>query len=118
MDESPARYLEEMVEPTIKDFENNPTSVRYAFLAYVVTFHTVDYIGRASRKSSAHLRQIFANECDEFASSIPLLKLLIWHRLASKASLLRRQAGRATIRRRCSRSTSMVISTKFNPRAV
>jgi hypothetical protein len=45
------RYLDDIVEPTITDFENNPTSVRHAFLACVATFHTVDYIGRTVGKT-------------------------------------------------------------------
>lgn len=61
------QYLEELVEPTIKDFENNPISVRHAFLACVATFHTVDYLAREAGKSSAHLRQVFNSESDDFA---------------------------------------------------
>jgi hypothetical protein len=38
------RYLKDIVEPTIKDFEKNPSSVRHAFLACVATFHAVDYL--------------------------------------------------------------------------
>jgi hypothetical protein len=36
------RYLEEIVEPTVKEFEENPTSVRRAFLACVAVFHAVE----------------------------------------------------------------------------
>jgi hypothetical protein len=39
------RYFEQIVDPTIKDFEANPTSVRHAFLAAVAVFHTIDYAG-------------------------------------------------------------------------
>jgi hypothetical protein len=38
------RYLEEIVEPTIADFEQNARSVRHAFLACVTVFHAVDYL--------------------------------------------------------------------------
>jgi hypothetical protein len=38
------RYLEEIVEPTIEEFEKHPTSVRHAFLACVVTCHAADYL--------------------------------------------------------------------------
>jgi hypothetical protein len=38
------RYLEEIVKPTIADFEQDPTSVRRAFLACVATCHAVDYL--------------------------------------------------------------------------
>jgi hypothetical protein len=37
------RYLKDIVEPTIKDFKDNPASVRHAFLACVATFHAIDY---------------------------------------------------------------------------
>ena len=59
-------YLDHIVEATITDFESNPTSVRHAFLACVVTFHTVDYIGRAVGRSSAQLRQMFRSESADF----------------------------------------------------
>jgi hypothetical protein len=36
------RYLEEIVEPTVKDFAEHPASVRHAFLACVATYHAVD----------------------------------------------------------------------------
>jgi hypothetical protein len=38
------RYLEEMVGPTLEDFEANPMSRRHAFLACVVIAHAVDYL--------------------------------------------------------------------------
>lgn len=37
-------YLEQIVDPTIADFEKYPHSRRHAFLACLVTFHTLDYI--------------------------------------------------------------------------
>jgi hypothetical protein len=61
------QHLDDIVEPTINDFENNPTSVRHAFLACVATFHTVDYLAREAGKSSAHLRQIYRSESQDFA---------------------------------------------------
>jgi len=48
------RYLEEMVEPSLKDFEANPTSRRHAFLACVVIAHAVDYLEHPRR---ANLRR-------------------------------------------------------------
>jgi hypothetical protein len=39
-----ARYLDEIVDPTVSDFERNPTSVWHAFLAGVAVFHSVDYL--------------------------------------------------------------------------
>jgi hypothetical protein len=44
------RYFEQIVEPTIADFEANPTSVRRAFLAAVVVFHTIDYLDANSNR--------------------------------------------------------------------
>jgi len=38
------RFITEIVEPTISDFEANPASVRHAFLACVATFHSIDYL--------------------------------------------------------------------------
>jgi hypothetical protein len=38
------RYLDDIVGPTVADFEANPTSVRHAFLACVVTCHAADYL--------------------------------------------------------------------------
>ena len=37
-------YLDEMVQPTLEDFEAKPTSRRRAFLACVVIAHAVDYL--------------------------------------------------------------------------
>ena len=36
------RYLDEIVDPTIIDLENNRTSVRHTFLACVAVFHAID----------------------------------------------------------------------------
>jgi hypothetical protein len=59
------RYLDEIVDPTIKDFEQNPTSVRHAFLACVVTFHAIDYL--AYPRKSRTLRQQFQKASPDFA---------------------------------------------------
>ena len=61
------QYLDDIVEPAIKDLQNNPTSVRHAFLACVVTVHTVDYIGREVGETTQHLRQVLRKESDDFA---------------------------------------------------
>jgi hypothetical protein len=58
------RYLEEIVEPTIKDLEANRTSVRHMFIACVVVFHSVDYLAY-SRKSTKP-RQKFGNQSPAF----------------------------------------------------
>ena len=59
------RYLNEIVEPTIKDLEANRTSVRHTFLACVVVFHAVDYL--AFPKHSRTLREQFNRESRAFA---------------------------------------------------
>jgi hypothetical protein len=60
------RYLDQMVEPTIRDFEQNPTSVRHAFLACVAVFHAIDYLAYP-KKRSATLRQKFQKNSADFA---------------------------------------------------
>jgi hypothetical protein len=60
------RYMTEIVEPTISDFEANPTSVRHAFLACVVTYHSIDYLTRPKRPASR--RESFRQESPEFAT--------------------------------------------------
>jgi hypothetical protein len=65
-------YLDEIVEPTIKDFAEHPTSVRHAFLACVATFHSVDYLAydglrRTPRKGRVgNLKKTFGKESPEF----------------------------------------------------
>src|SRR5258708_6319056 len=59
------QFLDEVVEPTIADFEANPTSRRHGFLACVATFHGVDYLAHP-RKPQA-LRQKFTAESPDFA---------------------------------------------------
>ncbi len=58
------QYMDEIVDPTIADFVANPTSRRHAFLACVVTFHTVDYLIRP--KSPASRRKSFADLSPEY----------------------------------------------------
>jgi hypothetical protein len=59
------RFLTEIVDPTIRDFEEYPTSQRHAFLACVATFHTVDYLTHPMK--SANRRKLFRRESKEFA---------------------------------------------------
>jgi hypothetical protein len=63
------RYLNEIVEPTIKDFEADPTSVRRAFLACVVVFHGIDYLAYP-RKRPSTLRQQFNRKSSAFATVV------------------------------------------------
>jgi hypothetical protein len=53
-------YIDEIVEPTIREYEADPTCRRRAFLACVAAYHTIDYMGKKS------LRQQFRRECDDF----------------------------------------------------
>jgi hypothetical protein len=59
------RYLDEFVEPTIKDFEEHPTSRRHGFLACVAAFHAIDYLAWP-RKRSAQLRGKFKKGSPDF----------------------------------------------------
>ena len=59
------RYLDEIAEPTISDFEKNPASVRHAFIACVVVFHSIDYL--AYPRKSRPLRQLFRRQSTDFA---------------------------------------------------
>ena len=59
------RYLDEFVDPTISDFEQNPTSVRHAFLACVATFHAIDYL--AYPRKGRTVRQQFQEASPDFA---------------------------------------------------
>jgi hypothetical protein len=60
-----ARYIAEIVEPTIADFEANPISVRHAFLACVATYHCIAYLCDA--ESEASRRQEFREASKDFA---------------------------------------------------
>ena len=53
------RYFEQIVDPTIADFEANPTSVRHAFLAAAAVFHAIDYLG-----ASRHRKNFRENNSD------------------------------------------------------
>jgi hypothetical protein len=59
------RYLETMVDPTINDLESNPTSIRHAFLACVVVFHSLDYLTHP--KSTKNRRFLFRKQSVDFA---------------------------------------------------
>jgi hypothetical protein len=58
------QYIDVIVEPTLKDFERNPRSVRHAYLACVATYHAID---RATYpKRGALLREKWRGESLEF----------------------------------------------------
>jgi len=58
-------YLEQIVVPTIGEFEQRPSSRRHAFLACVVTYHTVDYI--AYPKKKGNILKAFRKESAAFS---------------------------------------------------
>jgi hypothetical protein len=67
-----ARYLDEIVEPTIDDLRRNPTSLRLAFLACVAAFHSIDYLAcdtnQVPRKGLVgNLKDQFRKESEAFA---------------------------------------------------
>ena len=61
-----ARYLEIIVDPTFDDFYSNRSSVRLAYLACVAIFHAVDRAAEENGTSSAHLRQVWGKESQQF----------------------------------------------------
>jgi hypothetical protein len=70
------RYLNEIVEPTVNDFRNKPSSVRIGFLACVAIDHSVDYLafpgdrsrwdGKEHRDKRTTLRKQFKDENEQF----------------------------------------------------
>jgi hypothetical protein len=70
------RYLREIVEPTVDDFCQQPSSVRIGFLACVAIDHSVDYLAfpgdRTHWDSKEHqakrkrLREQFGKENEQF----------------------------------------------------
>jgi hypothetical protein len=48
---TPDEYMREFMEPTIKDLVQNRASKRHAFLACLVTYHTIDYLCGKRRKA-------------------------------------------------------------------
>jgi hypothetical protein len=57
-------YLVEIVDPTFKEFADNPTSRRHAFLACAVACHAVDYL--AYPNDPRTLRQQFGHQSPAF----------------------------------------------------
>lgn len=55
------RYLDEIVDPTVKEYESEPTSVRRAMLACIATYHAIEYLGLKRQ------REEFWQECPDFA---------------------------------------------------
>jgi hypothetical protein len=67
-----AEYLDAIVIPGIEDFEQHQGSRRHAFLALLVTFHTVDYLAfnrerkRVDKGRREALRKQFKELCPGF----------------------------------------------------
>jgi hypothetical protein len=59
------QYMDEIVDPTISEFAANRASRRHAFLACVVTFHTIDYFMYPEKPGNQ--RKSFRNESRDFA---------------------------------------------------
>lgn len=55
-------YLNQIVDPTFADFQQNPASGRYAYLACVTTFHAIDRVAR----KPGNLRKRWRNLSVEF----------------------------------------------------
>jgi hypothetical protein len=77
-------YIEEIVKPTIVDFEKHPYSRRHAFLACLVTFHTLDYIQYSQetgyrrndlRKSPKHLPPLIVSRTPLSTSKQGMLRM-------------------------------------------
>jgi hypothetical protein len=58
------QYLDSIVEPTFKDFERNPSSVRHAYLACVAAYHAVDRAAHPSHPGN--LKKKWRDESFEF----------------------------------------------------
>ena len=59
------QYLSEIADPTIADYEANPTSRRLAFVACVMLFHAIDYLQYPDR--DGNLRKRCRDESPDFA---------------------------------------------------
>jgi hypothetical protein len=59
------RYLDEIVDPTVAEFEAAPTSRRKAFLTCVAIFHAVDYLSHP--RKPGNLRKNWRNQSHDFA---------------------------------------------------
>jgi hypothetical protein len=58
------QYIDIIVEPTFKDFERNPRSLRHAYLACVAAYHAIDRA--AYPKAPGNLKKMWRKESLEF----------------------------------------------------
>lgn len=57
-------YLDEIVRPTIEEYEAEPTSIRRGLLACIVTCHTLDYMAQPLEPKK--LRNSWRKDCAAF----------------------------------------------------
>jgi len=58
---TPKEYLEEIVLPTVADYERDTQSRRLAYLACIVTYHMADYLKKAGVEG---LHRNMTDKCD------------------------------------------------------
>jgi hypothetical protein len=58
------QYLQDILEPTIREYANDRTSVRRGFLACVAAYHILDHL--VGRKGVPILRKSVRRECQSF----------------------------------------------------
>ena len=57
---TPAQYLATILSPTVREFENEPTNPRRAYLACMVTAHLVDQVTRSEKLPKPEVRAAIA----------------------------------------------------------
>lgn len=57
-----AQYIEQIVEPTFKEYQRNSQSLRHAYLACVTIFHAVDRVAFALGKKRKLMRDKWGEE--------------------------------------------------------
>jgi hypothetical protein len=67
---TPAKYVDEIVIPTVREFRDNPRSRRHAYLACMVTFHIKDYLERAGEKQITNKMQAGGSKSFNLVRSI------------------------------------------------
>jgi hypothetical protein len=64
---TPKQFLEEICAPTVAEFENNPASLRRAWVAVVALFHFCDYLAAARAVRLGDVRAEVLREFPRFA---------------------------------------------------
>jgi hypothetical protein len=65
-DMSPKIYFDEVIAPTYREFQSDPTNVRRAMLACVVAYHIVDVIAVVHDELPSKWYNEFQSRCREF----------------------------------------------------